>query len=186
MVKATMKSLKTKFFALLLVISLFTALSFAGLPGRQEKHIAQASFLDVIRALVTINPLDLDVSAPSEAQINKVFKVEAVASNKGEDTIENLNAEIFLPGGLVLAKKDSTQKMGLIRGQKQKKVSWSVSGEELGNYVISVVVSGELNGQIVNADDTTSITLIEKPLPPGRASKLLQNIFDFFRGLFQF
>ena len=173
-----MKSLKAKTFAFLLVLFLSAAFPF----------FAQASFLDIIRALVTINPLELDVTAPAEAQINRVFKVEAVATNKGKDTILNAEAEIFLPEGLSLLKNEPTQKMGVIRGKKDKKVSWSVRGEGIENvvnYIILVVVSGELRGDIVSADGTTKITLIEKPSPPGRPFNIFQGLFDFFQGLFK-
>ena len=170
-----MKSPKTKFFTFLLVISLSAALPF----------FAQASFLDIIRALVTINPLELDVTAPAEAQINRVFKVEAVATNKGKDTIENVTAQIFPPKGLVLLKSKLTQKMGVIQGMKEKKVSWSMRGEDIGVYVISVVVSGELRGEPLNADGTTKITLVEKSSPPGRPFNIFQGFFDFLQGLFK-
>ncbi|MCH7552282.1 hypothetical protein IIB49_02740, partial [Patescibacteria group bacterium] len=146
---------------------------------------AQASFLDIIRALVTINPLELDVTAPAEAQINRVFKVEAVATNKGKDTILNAEAEIFPPKGLVLLKKDPMQKMGVILGKKEKKVSWSVRGDSTENYIISVVVSGELRGEPLSADGTAKITLKEKSLPPGRPFNIFQGFFDFFQGLFK-
>ena len=173
-----MKSPKTKFFTFLLVISLSAALPL----------FAQASFFDIIRALVTINPLKLDVTAPAEAQINRVFKVEAVATNKGKDTILNAEAEIFLPEGLALLKNEPTQKMGVIRGKKDKKVSWSVRGEGIENvvnYIISVEVSGELRGEPLSADGTAKITLKEKSLPPGRPFNIFQGFFDFFQRLFK-
>ena len=180
-----MKSPKTKIFTFLLVLSLFTILSFSGLTDRKEDYIAQASLFDIIRALVTINPLELDVTAPSEAQINKVFKVEAVATNKGEDAIENVKAQIFLPEGLVLLKKESVQKMGVIRGKREKKVSWSMRGENVGDYIISIVVSGELRGEVLSADGTAKITLKEKSSPPGRPLNIFQRFFNFFQGIFQ-
>ncbi len=179
-----MKSTKTKTFTFLLVLLLFTALSFSGLTDKKENYIAHASFFDIIRALVTINPLELDVTAPVEAEINKVFKVEAVATNKGEDTIKNVKAQIFLPEGLVLLKREPTQQMGVIRGKREKKVSWSVRGESAKNYIISVVVSGELRGETLNADGTANITLKEKSSPPGRSFNIFQRFFDFFQGLF--
>jgi len=179
-----MKSPNAKTFTFLLVFSLFFTLSFFGLTDKKEDYIAQASFLDIIRALVTINPLDLDVTAPAEAQINKVFKVDAVATNKGEDVIENTQAEIFLPEGLVLLKKESVQKMGVIRGKREKKVSWSMRGENVGDYIISVVVSGELRGEVLSSDGTSKITLKEKSSPPGRPLNIFQRFFDFFQRLF--
>ena len=170
-----MKSPKAKTFAFLLVISLSAAVPF----------FAQASFFDIIRALVTINPLKLDVTAPAEAEIDKVFKVEAVATNKGKDTILNAEAKIFLHPGLILLKKDPIQKMGVIVGEKEKKVSWSVKGDSTGNYIILVEVSGELRGEPLSADGTAQITLKEKSLPPGRSFNIFQGFFDFLQGLFK-
>ena len=62
----------------------------------------QASFLDIIRALVTINPLEVVVSAPPLVETNKMFKVEARVINKGEERIGRVTAEIFLSEGLAL------------------------------------------------------------------------------------
>jgi len=108
--------------------------------------VAQASIFDMIRAWVTINPLLVDVSAPAEVEINKVFKIEAKIINKGEEKIEKAKGEIFLPSGLILLKKDPVQEIGIIPPKKEKKISWSVKGETIGSYIISVSVSGELRG----------------------------------------
>ena len=51
---------------------------------------SHASFLDIIRAFVTINPLAIAVSAPTEVELNTVFKVDAKVINKVEVKIENL------------------------------------------------------------------------------------------------
>ena len=110
--------------------------------------------------------------------------MEAKAINKGEDAIENARAQIFLPEGLILLKKDSIQKMGVIRGTKDKKVFWSVKGENLETYIISVVVSGELRGEVLSGDGTAKITLKEKSSPPGRPFNIFQRFLDFFQGLF--
>ena len=76
--------------------------------------------------------------------------------------------------------------MGVIRGKKDKKVSWSVKGDSTGiMYIISVVVSGELRGEALSADGTVKITLKEKLSPPGRSFNIFQGFFDFFQGLFR-
>ena len=128
----------------------------------------------------------MDVSAPTEAEINKVFKVEAKAINKGEVKIENAKAEIFLPVGLILLKKDSVQKMGVIRGKKDKKVSWSVKGDSVGEYIISVLVSGEIGGDIASADAAIRVTLKEKSSPPGRPCNIFQRFFETFQRWLRF
>ncbi len=147
------------FFTVFLVTAAFL---FGNVP------VAQASFLDIIRALVTINPLQVSVSAPSEVEIGKNFKVEAIANNKGQEKIENATSEIFLPTGLTITQKETIKKIGIISGKREKRVLWQVRGEQLGKYIISVSVSGELKGDVVSDQGTTLVISVkEKPAPPG-------------------
>lgn len=149
---------------------------------------AQASFWDTIRAWVTINPLSVDVSAPVEVEINKVFQVKAEVINKGEGKIKNTKGEIFLPReGIVLLKKNPVQEIGVIPPKKEKKIFWSVKGEKEGYYVISVLVTGELKEQIVSAEDSTMVKVIEKSVPGRKYGfGLFQSFFDFFQEWFRF
>ena len=144
---------------------------------------AQASFWDIIKAWVTINPLEVDVFAPSEVEIDKVFKVEAKVINKGEEKIENAKGEIFLSSGLTSLKKDPVKQIGVIPGKKEKKISWSVRGEEIGNYIIAVSVSGELKGGLVSAEDSTKVE-VKESLRKTRPINWFQNLLNFFRKWF--
>src|SRR3989344_4305970 len=146
---------------------------------------ARASLWDVIKAWVTINPLVVDVSAPAEVEINKVFKLEARVANKGEEKIEDARGEIFLPPELVLIQKDSAKEIGVIPGKKEKKISWSVKGKAIGNYIVSVKVSGELKGQIISAEDSTLVE-VKEFIRETESRKWLQNFFDFFQERFGF
>ncbi|HDZ54623.1 MAG TPA: hypothetical protein ENI19_03285 [Candidatus Nealsonbacteria bacterium] len=159
----------------LLAVFILTAVFFSG--------SAQASFWDMIRAWVTINPLEVDISAPEEAEINKVFKVEAKLINKGEEKIENARGEIFLPSGLTLLKKSPIQKIGIISGKKEKRGSWSVKGEELGYYLISVKASGEIEGKELSKESITIKVKIKEKAAPGERPRFnfFQNIFNFFQ-----
>ena len=143
--------------------------------------VAQASFLDIIMALVAINPLEVNVTVPAETEINKVFKVEASVRNKGDDRIENAKAQIFLPAGLVLVQKDSVHNINVIQAKTEKTVSWSVKGENTGDYIISVVASGELRGDIVSADGTAKTTLKAKAVLQGRRFNALQLFLETFQ-----
>jgi len=176
-----MRIFTKKFSILFLAVLILTAIFFS--------DFAQASFWDIIRAWVTINPLDVEVLAPAEIEVDKVFKVEARVTNKGEEKIENTKAKISLPTGLVLLKKDPVQELGVIPGKKEKKISWSVKGEELGNYGISVKVSGELQGKELSKEsDTIMVKIIEKTVPGGGKARfnLFQRFFDFLRERFGF
>lgn len=172
-----MQSLIKKFSLFLLAVFTFTAIFFSG--------SAQASFWDTIRAWVTINPLFVDVSAPSEVEINTAFTVEAKIINKGAEKIVNAKGEIFLPSGLVLLKGDKVQAVpGVIPSGRDKKISWSVEGVEVGNYFISVKASGEFQGYVIYAEDTTPVE-VKVSLIGAQSKGWLQNLFDFFRDWFK-
>ena len=170
----------------LLTMAVLIASFCGGIIIDKKDYQAQASLWDAIRAWVTINPLEVSVSTPTEAEINKVFKVTAEVTNKGEEKIENARGEIFLSEkleGVDFLKKNSVQKIGVIQGKKSKKVSWTARGTEVGNYVITTLVTGELKGNLISAESSAIIEIkesIEKPRP----RKWYQNIFDFFRGWF--
>ena len=166
-----------------LAISILIASFCGGIIIDKKDYQAQASLWGAIRAWVTINPLEVDVSAPAEAEINKTFKVIVKATNKGEEKIENARGEIFLPEGLVLLKKNPIQKIGVIQDKKSKRIFWTVRGIEIGNYVITTSVAGELKENLISAEDSTIIEIkesIEKPQP----RKWFQDFFDFFQGWF--
>lgn len=167
-----MKNLEIKISVFFLSVFFFAVVLFSGV---------QASLLDIIQALVAVNPLEVNVIVPAEAEINKSFKVEAVAINKGEDGIKNVKAEIFLPAGLVLTQKGSVQNMGVIQGGRQKSVSWLAQGANIGVYIISVSVSGELRGEIVSANGTANVTLKAGPLSAGRPRNAFQVFFETFQ-----
>ncbi len=167
-----MPNIKKKLSIFLLAVFLVTATG---------SYIAEASFLDIIRAFVTINPLALEVSAPSEVEINRVFKVEAKAINKGGVKIENAEGEIFLPVGLSLLGKSTVKKAGIIPGRKEKKISWSVKGENIGSHIVSVSISGELNGSAVSAQGNTLVVVQAKFSPLGRPINFFQRFFNIFQ-----
>lgn len=179
-----MRNFSKKPFFSILAVSIFTAIFFSS--------IVQASFLDTIRALVAINPLDIDVSAPTEVELGKVFRIEAEAINRGKDKIGNATAEIFLPGeppeGLVLVRnKDPSRKIGVITGKKGKKFFWSAEGGLAGNYIVSIVVSGEARGQSISVQDSTLITVTEQApaTNPPFGVNVFQIFFDFFQKWFK-
>lgn len=168
----------TKIFLILLsAVFIFTAPFFSD-PAR-------ASFWSAIRAWVAINPLEAKVSAPAEVEIGKVFKIEARALNKGGEKIENAVGEIILPDGLILIQKDPVKEIGAIPGKREKKVSWSAKGEATGKYFVSVLISGELAGQAINAEDTAGpVEIIKESARKTGPRDWLRNLFGFFRKSF--
>lgn len=175
--------MRTKKFLLpiFITLALFTLLFFG---GNQMKEKSLASLGNVITARVTINPLEVNISAPLETEIGKVFKVDATLINKGEEKIENSQGEIFLADGLVLIQKDAVRKMGIITGKKEKKASWSVKGEKIGNYVIMVLGSGELGGYGISAGSSANVEVKESWR--GVRANWFQNLLDFFRERLRF
>jgi len=172
-------------------ITIFVTLSLvaAFMTVQVGSRVAEASLLDVIRALVTINPLEVDASSPFEVEVDRVFRVEATATNKGENRIESAEAQIFISGGLVIPVgglvipgENSVKQMGVIRGERDKKVFWQVRGEEVGSYVIAIKVSGILEGTEINDEGITLVDIIEKGTP-GRRNflQIFQDFFSLFR-----
>lgn len=173
-----LKKTTVVFFAGFLAAAIF----FSGASQKGMMSVAEASFLDTIIALVTINPLHVVISAPAEVEAEKVFKVEATVSNRGEERIKNAQAEIFLPEGLVLMSKNLSKEIGVIPGKKAKKAFWRIQGIETGNFVISVSASGELQGDSISVQGNTVIVAVQAEFrPPGRSF----NLFQRFLGLFQ-
>lgn len=154
-----MRIFAKKFLILFLAVFIVTAIFFFGKFGQPDYYFAKASLWDTIKAKVAINPLFVFVFAPAEVEIYKIFQVEAIVKNKGKEKIENAKGEIFLPPEIVIMKKDSVKDLGVIPGKKEKKISWAVKGGKKGNYVISVLVSGKLKGELVQADDSTIVTM---------------------------
>lgn len=165
---------------ILFLIFIISVLSFFIFWGVNYTKINLASLSGIITAWVTINPLEVNVSAPSEVEIDKVFKVEARVINKGEEKIENARGEIFLPPELVLIQKDSAKEIGVIPGKKEKKISWSVKGEAIGSYIVSVKVSGKLKGDLISVEDSIMVEVKESVRKTGPQS-WFQNFFDFFQ-----
>lgn len=130
--------------------------------GTGSAPIAQASFLDMIRALVTINPLQVEITTPGEALVNEVFKLEATVINKGEERLSNAQAEIFLPPGLTLQAKKQIKKLGVIPPHKEKTVRWLIKGEQSGNYIVLVSARSEIKEQIVSTEASTIVVIIDK------------------------
>lgn len=175
----TEKNISIFLFTVFLIVTLF----FSGIASPDGNRAAHASFLDIIRAFVTINPLTVKVSAPSEVEIGNVFKVEAKVINKGKIKIEDIKVEIFLPTGLSLQGRNAVQMINVIQGKKERKIIWPMRGEDTGNYVITVSTSGELNGDSVSAQDSKVLTVKKKAPPPGRLSFISQNLLDFIKQL---
>lgn len=170
------------FFAFLVV-----TVSFSGKAGAGVINVAEASFLDIVRGLVRINPLHVTISVPTEAELGKNFKAEVLVENRGEDKISNVRVEIFTSDGLVLINKNSFKEIGAIQGNKTKNIFWQVRGTEIGNFSISVSVSAEAGGNVVSVEGNTAVVrVIEKSSPPIHFSNLFQKFFAIFAKFFPF
>lgn len=148
-------------------------------------NIAEASFLDAIIAFVTINPLSVHISVPTEVEVERNFKAEVIVKNKGEERINNVEVEIFISEGLVLVNKNASKNTGNILGNKEKKVSWQVKGTTTGNFSVSVRASGVVREEAINTEGNTDfITVREKSPHPGKRTNIFQNFFSFFQKWF--
>ena len=179
--RKAVKKISISFFAVFLV----TTLLFLGTPQKGVVRIAEASFLDTIVAFVTINPLRVRISTPSEADVGRNFKAEVIIENRGDVRISNVNVEIFISEGLVLVSKDGSKEIGNVSGNREKKILWQVKGIETGNFGISVQATGRVRGDAVSAEGNTAVVaVVEKSSPPGKPTNIFQNFFSFLKKWF--
>ena len=114
-------------------------------------------------ATVRINPLEVEVTAPSPVILGERLKVEVIVKNLGETKIKKTRVEIFLDPGLSL-KRNPVRKMGVIPEKGSKTASWRVTAEEMGSHVILVEASGieEEGGDLVEASGTIIVKVMEE------------------------
>lgn len=178
------KKIPARLFAVFLVALLF----FSGILQVSQwgtTRVAEAGFLDTIVAFVTINPLRVRISTPSEVEVGRNFKAEVIVENRGEARISNVEVEIFISEGLVLVSKDVFKVVGQVSGNREKKTLWQVKGIETGNFGISVQATGRVRGNAVSAEGNTAfVTVVEKSSPPGKHTSIFQNFFSFFKKWF--
>lgn len=179
--RAYLKKTIAVFFIGFLVAALFS-LS----PAQPERvSIAEASFWDTIIGLVTINPLHVNVSVPSEVNIGSNFKAEVTVENRGEEMIRNLKVELFISEGLVLVSKNAVKEFGALKGNGTKSISWQVQGTEIGNSSVSVSASAEVRGDAISSQGNTAlVTVVEKSRFSPPRPNALQRFLSFFRSWF--
>jgi len=148
-------------------------------------NIAEASFLDIIIALVAINPLHVSISVPAQAQLGRNFKAEVRVENRGEERIRNLKVELFTSSGLELVNKNALKGFGALNGNSTKKISWQVQGTEVGNFSISVRASAQVRADAISVQGNTAlVSIVEKSSPPRPRPNALQRFLSFFSGWF--
>lgn len=167
------------------LVFLLSVLYFFGGTIFGNSSVIQASFYDFIKAFVTINPLDIEVSIPTEVEIGKTFKVEVTIINKGDVKIEDTEGEIFLPVELSLLGKSTVKNVGVVPGGRAKRITWQIKGNTVGQYIISVFVVGEVNGDPVNAEESKVLSVNEQASLPGQSSNIFIRFFNRLQNLFQ-
>ena len=115
---------------------------------------------------VRINPLVVEISAPTEVDKGQKFIVEARVSNRGDRNIRKASAMLELPDELVLRKKRKAKKLGKIRPGHTKTASWRVRAENLGDARLKVEATGldAISKESFSAYDTMLVTVSE-PTP---------------------
>lgn len=104
-------------------------------------RVAHAS--GVIAATVRPNPLTVTVSSiPSEVAVGRRFAIEALVENQGSGSISDVVATIHYPDpGLIL---DGDAAQSLEPSTEHGTARWELVAGKVGNYVIVVVVTGQV------------------------------------------
>jgi len=152
-VKKNKKVLKT-----ILVLPLVVGLVFSWLFSSQSQVFAQTASLV---ATVSINPLTLELYAPTTVVQGDSFKLKAEIGNRGQSKVQKVEATIFTDSGLIVRGKE-TKKVGMIKGGDQKDAAWRIKAQEPGFYLITIEVRGKVaeTGDWATKSRTTKVTVI--------------------------
>lgn len=157
-----MEWLMEKFLLVLIVISVLSFFVFLGI-NYHGTHLASLS--TTVTAWVTINPLDVDIFAPKQVKVDRIFIIRAEIENKGKEEVREVEAQIFLPEEIDLIRGEEEQEIGALGLESKKFIFWWLKGKKAGSYIISVKVTGELRGEVISAEDSTMIKIKEKKTP---------------------
>lgn len=128
-------------FISVVIICLFTPL----VPGPAIASDGEV----VITSNVFLNPLKIQVSAPSKVTTGTIFTITAIIRNNGNLGIGKATAVIYLPKNVELVKSKAESKLGTIAPHKDTTTTWKVRALKKGNYVIMVLASGIYGGIVV-------------------------------------
>ena len=120
-----------------------------------------ASQTGTLVATVSINPLTLQLSAPSIVQQGRSFRLRAQIGNLGQSKIKEAEAIISVPSGLIV-KGAEEKKVGIIRGGREKRVSWQIKAKTEGIYIIQVEARGRVaeTGDLVTTSETVMVKVM--------------------------
>lgn len=116
----------------------------------------------VITAQIFLNPLEIRASAPSKVKTNTIFTVTAVVRNRGDLSIENAKAVIYLPKNVELAGSKKEIQLGTIPADKKVIATWQVRAKKEGNYAILTSATGTYDGIVVTGEDAVLVTATVK------------------------
>lgn len=166
-----------------IVIPVIVTLFFFVTAGK-ERNVVYASLLDIFRSVSIFNSLDVRVSAPQKVEISRVFKIDANIINNGKEKINVTEGKIILPSGLSPLGRNVINNTGIISGENEKNISWSVIGDVVGSYVVSVSITGEKDGDDINAEGSTKIKVVEQKNVRGKSANIFLRFFSYLGELF--
>lgn len=111
-----------------------------------------------LTATVRINPLEVEIIAPSEVPVGEWFEIKAEVSNLGTERISrafvtlNTSPEFNIRGS-------EKKNLGNLPSGKTKTVKWRVRVGSSGRYIATVEAKGNLAGEEISASDTTNISV---------------------------
>ncbi len=114
---------------------------------------AQSSTLT---ATVRVNPLEVEVIAPTSVLVGQWFDIEVEVSNLGTETLTNASALISPPSELVVRGK--RKQIGNLSPGTTETVTFRARANSSGEYITTVEVTGKLAGEDISASATTIIS----------------------------
>lgn len=129
--------------------------------GWDVSYGAVSALSGILTATVSPNPLEVTLVSPKSALVTRAFSIKAQVKNAGVASIENVSVELRLPVGLTIVRGASIQTIKKIPRRRTRSVTWRVSTQEAGEYIVSVDVSGTVADSDVSGHDADIISVNE-------------------------
>ena len=135
------------------ILALVFGLFFLWFLGQSQALAQTASLVATVR----VNPLEVEMTAPSNVVVGEWFTISISVSNRGSETIRKTTATLETLTEIVVRGKN--KKLGNVEPGEIKTVSWQAKANKAGNFIILAEVTGDLAGEQISAFDTTTISV---------------------------
>lgn len=116
-----------------------------------------------LTATVKINPLDIQVFAPTNVVVGEWFDIKADITNRGSQIVNKTFAKANVPSGLSVRGKK--KKIGVLGARETKTIIWRAKATRTDtNLLIQIDVNGTLMDEEISASSDSKIILASQTI----------------------